>query len=113
MPNLRQKRYMELRKTAKTQTEAARRAGYAHPAQASSKIERRIRKLGEKGLDTLERIADTGSNEIAVVQAGKTLVETAFGKPAPPEQGHIGNIVINIQRLPTPNELLKLKNTQN
>lgn len=110
MPSLKEKRYRELRKTAKNQTEAARKAGYAHPTVAASKLEKRIRALGEKGLDTLERIADNGRNEIAVVQAGKTLVETAYGKPAPPTNQITGNIIISVNKLPKENELKQIVN---
>lgn len=110
-PTLREKRYLELRKTAKTKAEAALKAGYAHPKEAS-RIEKKIREYGEVGLDTLKDVALYGTNELARANAGKTLTETAYGRPKNNDDNKqsIGNITINVQRLEDVPQLVKASN---
>ena len=88
-------------------TEIARRAGYsemtakkrAHSIKNNDKVLKRIQDLGITGLNTLEDVAKHGKVEIARVQAGKTLVETAYGRPKDNKQNIIGDVTINVLKL--------------
>lgn len=90
-------------KTA-SNAEIARRAGYApknvdvnaHFVSTRPEVMERIQSLGEVGLDALERRAKRSKNEIAQVQAAKTLVETAYGRPKDNPTNQFGDITINV-----------------
>lgn len=106
---MRQERFIKNLSTSKDPTEAARRAGYAFPEKISSKlmndekIQQKIISYGEVGLDTLDKIARKGKVEIARVQAAKTLVETAYGRPKDNKSNIIGDVTINVLKLPDNN----------
>ena len=103
------KAYTEERLKDKTASNAeiARRAGYSPKVakqvgwknERSADVQNRILELGEVGLDTLEQIARDGKVEIARVQAGKTLIETAYGKPKDNPSQKFGDITINVHKL--------------
>jgi len=82
----------------KTQKEAGLLAGYSPKSVevSMSKLKAKMERYGETGLDVLDNIARTGTNEIARVQAGKTLIETAYGKPKSNDKDTGGNAPINI-----------------
>ena len=102
---IRQDRFIKNLPTAKTPTQAARDAGYASPARAAhqllhdEKIQKKIQALGNVGLDTLEDVARNGKVEIARVQAAKTMVETAYGRPKDNKTTNIGDVTINVVKL--------------
>ena len=99
---------------AKNPTDAARKAGYKRPVEASSrmladsKIQQKIQDLGIIGLDTLRDVAKHGKVEMARAAAGKTLVETAYGRPKDNKTTNIGDVTINVLRLEdVPNKLIE------
>ena len=103
----RKKAFIKALPTAKSNTEAAIIAGYS-PKTASQKayqlmnekaVRSRIDELGEVGLNTLEDVAVNGKVESARVQAGKTLVETAYGKPKDNPSNRVGDVTININKI--------------
>lgn len=67
----------------------------------SHHLEEKIAKYGENALDSLNDLVKKGKNEVAVAAAGKTLIETALGKPKSNDQdvSKFGNVTINVQRL--------------
>lgn len=88
---LRQERFIKELKTSKTATEAAIKAGYS-PVRARNtayEIRKKIARYGETGLDTLDKLAREGKVELAQVQAAKTLVETAYGKPRSNDEKYV------------------------
>ena len=108
MMTTRKKAFIEERAKDKLASgaEIARRAGYSPKiakqqayalAHKDDEIKQRIEELGEVGLDTLEDVAKNGRVEVARVQAGKALVEQAYGNN--PSGGKTGNITINISKL--------------
>ena len=86
-------------------TEAARRAGYKKPQQQAyrlmrdEQIAKKIDRLIDVGLDTLEDVASNGRNEIARATAAKTLVETGMGKPKDNKSTTFGDITINVAKI--------------
>lgn len=104
-----QDKFIRSLKTAKNPTEAARQAGYTQPSTAAYKLlndeqlQKKIQGLGIKGLDSLERIAtNKHANEIAQVQAAKTLVETAYGRPKDNKSTFLGDVTINVMKIEQP-----------
>lgn len=110
----RKEKFLKELPTAKTPTDAARKAGYAHPGKQaykmmhSTEIQDRIKHLGEVGLDTLEDVAKNGKVEIARVQAGKTLIETSYGKPKDNPSNTFGDINITVNKVSDIPSVLKL-----
>lgn len=104
----RQDKFIKSLKTAKTPTDAARQAGYAQPKTSAYKLlhdeqlQKKIQSLGILGLDTLEDVATNSKVDIARVQAGKTLVETAYGKPKDNKSTFLGDVTINVLKLDQP-----------
>jgi phage terminase small subunit len=96
-------------------TELAKRAGYspksahvsAHKLMRDEEIAKKIDRLVDIGLDTLEDVAVNGSVEIARATAAKTLVETGLGKPKDNKQSNFGDVTINIAKI-DPAALAKL-----
>jgi len=109
----RKEKFITLLPKAKTPTDAARKAGYAHPAKQAYKlmhskdIQDRIQYLGEIGLEALEEVAKNGKVEIAKVQAGKTLVETAYGKPKDNPTNRFGDVTINVNKVDDVSKLME------
>lgn len=103
----RKKAFIKAYPKAKNGAEAARIAGYspkragqtAYELLRDKELQDKIQRLGDVGLDTLEEVALNGKVEIARVQAGKTLVETAYGKPKDNPTNRIGNVTINVKQL--------------
>lgn len=74
---------------------SARNAGY-NLTRKDDEVAKRIQELGEVGLDTLHDVAKNGRVEVARVQAGKALVEQAYGQ----NQGKVvPNVTINVNKL--------------
>jgi len=100
MTTLRQEKAIQALKDPKVKTykEAGLIAGYAEKSAkvSMSRLKKKIEKYGETGLDVLDNIARTGINEIARVQAGKTLIETAYGKPKNNDKDNNSNAPVNI-----------------
>lgn len=88
-------------------TQAAIRAGYSSKTarQQGSRlftnvdIQQRVDELGIVGLYTLEDVALNGKVEIAKVNAAKTLVEMAYGKPKSTNQTTYGDITIVMNKI--------------
>ena len=100
MTTLKQKRAMEALRDPKVKTykQAGLIAGYSESSVKKSmhRLKKKMDKYGETGLDVLDNIARTGQNEIARVQAGKTLIETAYGKPKNNDKDSLQSAPINI-----------------
>ena len=87
--------------------EIARRAGYSNKTASkkaysllqNDKIQAKIQEYGEIGLDTLKDVAKNSKIDIARASAGKTLVETAYGRPKDNKQNIIGDVTINVLKL--------------
>ena len=100
MATLKQKKAIEALKDPKVKTykQAGLIAGYSEKSVkvSMSLLKKKMEKYGETGLDVLDNIARTGNNEIARVQAGKTLIETAYGKPKNNDKDSSQSAPINI-----------------
>ena len=100
MSTLKQKKAIEALKDPKVKTykQAGLIAGYSEKSVkvSMSRLKKKMERYGETGLDVLDNIARTGQNEIARVQAGKTLIETAYGKPKNNDKDNNNNAPVNI-----------------
>ena len=102
-----QDKFLSNLSTSKNATQAAIKAGYSpKSAQVSAsrmmndeQLQKRIHELNITGLDTLEDVAKNGRNEIARVQAGKVLTETAMGKPKDNKSTFLGDVTINVNKI--------------
>ena len=104
---LRQKRLLQALPKAKNYREAGLMAGYkdskylpqiVSQAIHHTNLKHYVDSLGILGLQTLEDVATNGKNEIARVNAGSKLIETAYGKPKEQVQ-ETGNITIVINKI--------------